>query len=310
MSNKLQLTITALNAAKDLKEMFDMEAVKYNAVSNLMKTRGMPESQAMMHYEREKVLFHKALAANKNLEKCDKFSIYTAWIELFASGLTLNDGFSYIIPYGKQAQFQIGWKGRLDQMGTIPEIENIPPPQVVYENDEFDYELGDKPHIIKHKPTNGERGPLAYVYLVIQKTSGKELHLMNRDEVLSIRNRYSKTYNQYIAACEEAKVEPGKAITKQGQYGPYVIEPPMWVSDEAEAWKKTLVKRAWKSQPNKTARMRALDLKVERHVDPEDSTGGDHTEEIDYSIVDDTKPQDQHQQSAPKVDLGNPSEAF
>lgn len=308
MSNKLQLTVSALNSAKDLKEMFDMEPVKYNAVNNLMKTRGMPEPQAMMHYEREKILFHKALTTNKALEKCDKFSIYTAWIELFASGLTLNDGFAYIIPYGKQAQFQIGWKGRLDQMGTIPEIENIPPPQVVYENDEFDYELGDKPRILKHKPTKGERGQLSYVYLIIQKNSGKELHMMNREEVLSIRDRYSKTYNQYVTACIEAKVEVGKPVKKSGQYGDYTIEPPMWVSDEAEAWKKTLVKRAWKSQPNKTARMKALDLKVKDHVDPEDNTGGEATQEIDYAIVNDQPATEAKQEQQP--DLGNLNEAF
>jgi phage RecT family recombinase len=311
MSNKLQLTVTALNAAKDLKEMFDMEPVKYNAVNNLMKTRGITEEKAMMHYEREKILFFKALQSNKALEKCDRFSIYSCWIELFASGLTLNDGFAYIIPYGKQAQFQPGWKGRLDQMGTIPEIENIPPPQVVYENDEFDYELGDYPRIIKHKPTKGDRGQIACVYLVIQKSSGKELHLMTRAEVLAIRDRYSKTYNQYIADCKATNTEIGKPVKKTGNYGDYTIEPPMWITSEDQAFKKTLVKRAWNSQANKTARMRALDQKVAKNFDPEDATGGDQTTDIDYGIVDDGRTEQQSEtKQEEQQDLGNLNEAF
>lgn len=328
MSDKLSLTLATLNAAKDLKEMFELPAVRHNAMMNRIKTLGVSENQAAMHYEREKILFFKALQANKKLEECDRFSIYSCWIELHASGRTLNDGDSYMIPYGKQAQFQIGWKGRLDQMGQIPEIQNIPPPQVVYENDEFDYALGDSP-FVKHKPAKVQTGNITHVYLVIQKTTGKEIHVMTRAEVHAIRDRYSKTYTSYIADCVATGTKIGDPVKKTGQYGPYVVEPPMWVTAEPEAWKKTLVKRAYKSQANKSARMKAIDAKIAGNVDPEDGSGGETTHDIDYGIVDENgnkAPEVIYRQNSiaasgiakpmpdpittPAVDLGNLSDSF
>ncbi len=134
MSDKLQLTMSALNQAPDLKALVEMPAVRHNAILNVIKTRGMTQQQAELYYEREKILFLSV----KKLDNCDNFSKYSAWIQLLVSGRTLNDGDSYIMAMGKQAVFMVGWKGRLDMMGEIPEIVNIPPPQVVHDNDEFE----------------------------------------------------------------------------------------------------------------------------------------------------------------------------
>jgi len=301
MSDKLQLTKKALDEAPDLKTMFELAPVRHNAVMNLVRTTGVTEEKAAMHYEREKILFFKALQSNKKIESCERFTIYSAWIELMASGLTLNDGHSYIIPYGKQAQFQVGWKGRLEQLSQIPEIVNIPPPQVVYENDEFDYELGDSPKIIKHKPAPSHEGKrLTFVYLVLQKQSGKETHLMNREEVLSIRDRYSQGYKLYMTACAEAKVEPGQPIVKEGKYGPYTIEPPMWITAEPQAWKKTLVKRVYSGIPNKTARMKALDERIKANMDIEDGRHEEQTHDINYGLEEEA-PAAQTRQQLPPV---------
>lgn len=306
MSNKLQLTTTALNATKDLKELVEMPAVRQNAILNLIKTRGVSDQQANMIYERERILFSQV----KNLDKCDKFSIYAAWIQLFAAGRTLIDGDSYIVAYGKQAQFQIGWKGRLAQMGDIPEIINIPPPQVVYDNDEFDFELGENPRIIKHKPKKEDRGALAYVYLVIHKKSGKETHIMDRAAVLGIRDRYSKSYQQYMADCKALGKEVGSTFKKPMQGYDITIEPPMWISSEEQAWKKTLVKRAYASQQNKTPRMKALDREIEKNIDEEE------VQNIDYAVVNDAPKEiaapshSSEQPQAQQPDLGNLNEAF
>jgi len=306
MSTKLQLTTTALNATKDLKELVEMPAVRQNAILNLIKTRGVSDQQANMIYERERILFSQV----KNLDKCDKFSIYAAWIQLFAAGRTLIDGDSYIVAYGKQAQFQIGWKGRLAQMGDIPEIANIPPPQVVYDNDEFDFELGENPRIIKHKPVKDNKGELAYVYLVIHKKSGKETHIMDRNAVLGIRDRYSKSYQQYMADCKAGGHAIGSTFKKNMGNWDITVEPPMWISSEEQAWKKTLVKRAYASQQNKTPRMKAIDQEIEKNVEEED------IQNIDYAVVNDApKEIQQETQAQPDTkqqqpDLGNLNEAF
>lgn len=288
MSNKLQLTKSALEEAKDLPTMFELDAVRYNSVQNFMKTTGKNEDAALMHYEREKILFFKALQSNSKIANCDRFSVYSAWIELQVSGATLNEGHAFLIPYGKQLQFQMGWKGRLEQLIQIPTIVNIPPPQVVYDNDEFDYELGERPRIIKHKPAKKDRGELLAVYMIIQKQSGPETHLMLREEVINIRDRYSKPYNQYVADCKAAGKNIGDTFKKKipGQNYEVTVEPPMWVTSPEEAWKKTLVKRVYKWQP-KTARMKALDERIENNFDPETATGGEPTHDIDFGIVND-----------------------
>lgn len=326
MSNKLALTQAALTGAKDLKEMFELEPVRNNAISNYVKTTGRSESEGAMYYEREKILFFKALQANKKIEQCDRFTIYSSWIELMVSGLTLNDGLAYLIPYGKQLQMQIGWKGRLEQLIQVPGIENVPPPQVVYENDIFDYELGDKPKIIKHIPAKIDKGKLSFVYLVIQKTTGNETHIMTREEVIDIRDRYSQGYKQYVTDCKAASKNIGETFKKDMGSWQLTIEPPMWVSSEPEAWKKTLIKRVWKYQP-KTARMKALDEKIKNNIDNEDGTKGDTAASIDYGINQQTqdvphtdvdtstgevkeKPAAATKQKDGKPDLGNPEESF
>lgn len=310
MSNKLQLTLTALNETKTLNELAEMPAVRQNAIQNIVNTQGLSPERAAMYYERERILF----VGIKNISDCDKFSQYTAWIQLLVSGGSLNDGDSYIIKMGKQAVFIPGWKARLRMMGEIPEIINIPPPQVVGENDDFEYELGETPRVIKHKPSKGERGKLTHVYLILEKKSGKELHIMDRQQVLAIRDKYSKSYIQYVADCAYAKEEIGATFKKNMGSWEATVEPPMWISSEHAAWKKTIVKRAWDAQQNKSAKMRKLPV-----VTPEME---DEVEDISYGVVDDAghdvKPMDDgknvmignNETAIPKVDLGNVQDAF
>jgi len=51
--------------------------------------------------------------ANPTLQNCEPASIFNACLTATSLGLPINNnlGFAYIIPYGKDAQFQIGYKG-------------------------------------------------------------------------------------------------------------------------------------------------------------------------------------------------------
>jgi phage RecT family recombinase len=295
MSN-LTLTTQALAAPKDLKGVFEIEAFRNNFVSNFVKTTGINAAKGELIFEREKILFMKAIAGNKELEQCDRFSIYSSFIELAVSGCSLNEGEAYIIPYSGKAQFQIGYKGRINQMAVIPGVEYVHMPQVVYSCDVFEYELGDNPKVIKHAPakTRGKNDIITHVYMIVDREptptnpKAKEMFIMDREQVISIRDRYSKPYRYYMADCARLNKTPGDTFKKtiQGKNGgnPFevLVEPPMWVSSEAEAWKKTIAKRAYKWMP-KTARQKALDAKIAANFDPEDGTGGE--QEIDYGIV-------------------------
>lgn len=262
MSDKLALTVKTLTEPKTVKEMFDLPAVRSNWVQNYEKTTGKKDSE--LRFEAEKILFLQSIAANKKLEDCDRFSIYGSFVELAVSGLSLRDGQTYIIPYGKKAVFQIGWKGRLEQIVQIPTVRHINEPIVVLEGDDFEYELGENPRVIKHvrkgDPTQ-KRKPLA-VYCYVDYTHGKKLYLMEAHEVLSIRDNYSTSWKQHIAALK-TDLNKGKKIgdklTFSGPNGKWESdELPMWVSDEIQAFKKTLVKRIYNAVP-KTPRQIQLD---------------------------------------------------
>lgn len=298
--NALALTGAMLNAPARLADVFELEPLQKNWVGNRVKTTGEPEEKAAMIFEREKLLFLKAVSTNKQLEKCDRFSIYSAFIELAVSGVSLNDGEAYIIPYGQKATFQIGYKGRVNQIQSLPGIQYVQMPQVVYDVDDFDYTLGERPRILKHKP--GKRTDdsiITHVYMVIERDPSRtgspifDTYVMTRDEVLAIRDRYSQSYKQYLADCKELKKEIGSTFTKRvtlkdGRSWDQTVEPPMWITAEAEAFKKTIVKRAYKWVP-KTARMKALDARIESNPDPETGEATEEVHDIDYGIHDDSE---------------------
>ncbi len=293
-TNKLALTQAALKAPTDLKGVFEIEAFRDNFVNNYVKTTGKQDGSIV--YEREKILFMKAIQANNKLEKCDRFTIYSSFIELAASGLTLQDDLAYIIPYGDKAQFQPGWKGRLEQISKMPEVQFVNSPILVYESDEFDYEVINGKNVIKkHKPNmkRPEGDEITFVYLSIDTVYGNKIYLMSAADVYSIRDRYSQTYKSYMADITQRNLKPGdsfkKTITPRGGSSfEITVEPPFWVTSPGQAFRKTLVKRVYGELP-KTPRMKALDARIASNVDPE--TGEMHdTQDIDYGIVQDDQP--------------------
>lgn len=299
--NKLALTKTMLEQPQRLTDVFELEPFQHNFVKNYAATTG--KEDGLMVWEREKVLFMKKISSDKNLEKCTRLSIYSSFIELAVSGLTLNDDQAYIIPYKGVATFQIGWRGRLEQISRLDHISEVGLPQVVYESDDFDYELGGlSAKILKHKRTNHDHGKddiITHVYLIYKTTDGREhCIIMERHEVLAIRDNFSESYKYYIKNNGKGKSADGRT---------WDLDPPMWITHEAEAFKKTIVKRLYKGIP-KTGRMRVLDEKVSQYPDHEDGTMN-----IEYGVViDDEETSSDVQQPSINngVDLGDENESF
>lgn len=127
-------------------------------------------------------------------------------------------GHCYIIPYGREAQFIIGYKGMIDLARRSGNIESIYA-HCVYEADEFDYELGLHPKL-HHKPATGRRGEMKYVYAVAHfKDGGYQFEVMDREEIEKRRSR-----------------------SKAAKNGP-------WVTDYEEMAKKTVIRHMWKYLP-------------------------------------------------------------
>jgi recombination protein RecT len=103
---------------------------------------------------------------------------------------------------------------------------------VVYENDEFEYELGLEP-VLKHKPAKSNRGEPAHVYATFHtKDGGYGFEVMSMDDV----REHAKKFSDAV---------------KNGKFSP-------WTTNFEEMAKKTVLKRVLKYAPMKTDFARAL----------------------------------------------------
>lgn len=142
-----------------------------------------------------------ALSNNPKLYECSKLSFLGALMNAAQLGLEPNTplGQAYLIPYYNnkekrlECQFQIGYKGLLDLAYRSGEMATIQA-HIVYENDDFEYELGLEP-ILKHKPAPSNRGNMTYAYAMFHlKNGGKAFVVMSKDDIIAHGKRYSKTY--------------------------------------------------------------------------------------------------------------------
>ena len=190
-----------------------------------------------------------AISSNPGLATCEQKSFLGAMMQAAQLGLEPNTplGQAYIIPYKEKgvpkAQFQIGYKGLIDLAYRSGQVSIIDA-QVVYENDEFDYELGLDPKL-KHKPALTNRGkPILYYAMFRTKDGGFGFQVMSYDDCQEHAKKYSKAYS--------------------GGFSP-------WTSNFDEMAKKTVLKKALKYAPLKSDFLRGLssDETVKSTLEPD-----------------------------------------
>lgn len=194
-------------------------------------------AQAMpkhMNIERLSRIAITTIRTNPKLLECTLPSLMGAVMQSAQLGLEPGLlGHCYILPYGKEAQFIIGYKGMIDLARRSGHIQSIGA-HVVYENDfiELVYGLDDKLthipwHLRSDKPQT-QSGAIKGAYMVAKfKDGGHQIHYMPYSEILQHRDR-SKGY--------ENAVKYGKKDNP-------------WISDEPEMCKKTVVRSGWKFLP-------------------------------------------------------------
>lgn len=137
-----------------------------------------------------------ALTANPKLQNCTPETFIGAALTAAQLGLEPNTplGQAYLIPYGTTCQFQVGYKGLLDLANRSGLLKNVTA-QVVYENDEFEFEFGLEPKL-KHKPAMSNRGKPLWVYATYHLTNGGyNFEVMSMDDVRKFAKEKSKSYN-------------------------------------------------------------------------------------------------------------------
>lgn len=171
------------------------------AAGNLRKAVSSMQGQIAMALpkvmtpERFTRLVLTAISNNPKLAQCTPASFYGAMFQAAQLGLEPNSptGQAYLIPYGNQVTFQLGYKGLIALAYRSGEIRDISA-HVVYANDHFEYELGLDPKLI-HKPALVNRGEVIAYYAVYHtKSGGYGMEVMSREDVDTFARKKSKAF--------------------------------------------------------------------------------------------------------------------
>lgn len=221
-----------------------------------------------------------AVRANPQLQACNHMSFLAALMQSAQLGLEPNTplGQAYLIPYGTEVQFQIGYQGLLALAYRTGEYKSISA-HPVYPNDEFDYEFGLHPYI-KHKPAKKPQGEPVYYYAVYHlQNGGYGFAVMSREEVEEHRDRYSPSW-------QKSKISP-------------------WRTSFDEMALKTVLKRALKYAPKaaEVAVAMAADESVKTEISEDMSLIDSKTLDAEYTAVPDAEVDEQpseEQEKAPE----------
>ena len=199
-------------AANSIKEEIAKRAECAKGETKLTKSMGIADLIKAMAPEIKKALpdvitperFTRmalsALNTTPKLKDCTQFSFLAALMNAAQLGLEPNTplGQAYLIPYNNkgvlECQFQIGYKGLIDLGYRNPQMQIISA-QAVYENDEFEYELGLNPRL-EHRPALRDRGELRLFYGLFKLVNGGfGFEVMSKEAVDAYAREYSKSFD-------------------------------------------------------------------------------------------------------------------
>lgn len=176
-----------------------------------------------------------AVQTNPDLLKVDRRSLFNSAMKCAQDGLLPDGREAALVVYndyklGNIAQYMPMIAGLRKKVRNSSEIATWDA-NIVYEHDDFEYELGDNP-FIRHKPfMGGEHGKIIAAYSVaVLKTGEKSREVMTWAQIESIRARSS-----------------GWKAFKAGK-----IKSTPWSTDEGEMARKTVARRHSKVLPMST----------------------------------------------------------
>ena len=131
---------------------------------------------------------------NPKLAQCNQESLLGALMVSAQLGLEPGTlGQCYLIPYGRECQFQIGYKGMIELLRRSGQLKDIYA-YSVYENDEFEMTYGLERNL-KHKPNLQDRGNFIGCYCVaVLKDDARAFEYMTKEEIETHGKKFSKTY--------------------------------------------------------------------------------------------------------------------
>ena len=173
-------------------------AVQKKGFSQLLESPAIKQRIEEVLGERKTQFITSALSlfnSNQQLQNCDPASIFNACLTATSLGMPINNnlGFAYIIPYGKEAQFQIGYKGfkrlainsnQYKELGAKPVFDGQLIEDNTFNGFHFDWKLKKSDNVI------------GYVSYFKIQNDFESYYYMSVDDVQKHAKKYSQTYKK------------------------------------------------------------------------------------------------------------------
>ncbi|MFC4712265.1 recombinase RecT [Planococcus dechangensis] len=173
--------------------------VKPEQTLNALLKRMGPEIQRALpkHMDADRIarIALTAVRTTPKLLECDQTSFLAAIMQSAQLGVEPNTGLgqAYLIPYGKQVQFQLGYKGLIDLAVRSGQYKAIYAHEV-YEDDEFSFSYGLVKDLV-HKPAPVPTGePIGYYAVYHLQNGGYDFVYWTRERI----DFHSKKFSQAV----------------------------------------------------------------------------------------------------------------
>lgn len=167
-----------------------------NSLNALLKRMG-PEIQRALpkHLDADRIarIAMTAVRTTPKLLECDQMSFIAAIMQSAQLGVEPNTGLgqAYLIPYGQNVQFQLGYKGLIDLAVRSGQYKSIYAHEV-YEDDEFEFHYGLTKDLT-HKPASMPKGePIGYYAVYHLQNGGYDFVYWTRERIDQHAQKFSQ----------------------------------------------------------------------------------------------------------------------
>lgn len=179
---------------------------KFSHVLDKMKPQMALALPKHMNADRMARLALTAFSTTPALQQCSTQSIIGSLMVAVQLGLEPGiNGQGYLIPYKTTCTFVPGWKGLVDLVARSGRATVWT--GVVFEGDEFDYQLGDAP-FCRHKPGDCD-GKFSHVYAIgrVRDSQMPVIEVWTRAKVEKHLKQYNKVGDRHYAKSNENNFE-------------------------------------------------------------------------------------------------------
>jgi len=199
-----------------------------NIIELIQKQKPAIKAALPSHVKADRIVRIAQTMVKKNprLGECHPHTVLGSIMLASQLGLEPNTplGQCYIIPYKKDAQFQLGYKGLIDLCYRTNKYKTIYA-MPVYDEDEFDYQYGLNPdltHIPGVRKDTSE--PIAYYAVYKLENGGQDFRVLTRKDAEKHGRKFSKTFAKGPWQTDFDSMAMKTVIKQVLKYAPTTVE--------------------------------------------------------------------------------------